>query len=258
MSPPWFFVEILPPSGGAVALDAREARHATGSRRLSPGDEVMLFDGKGGLASATIEAGAERSTLAARVASIAAAAPPPAAIHLAAALPKGDRAATMLAMATQLGMTSFTPLVCARGIVEPGPTAPERWSRILIEACKQSRRPFLPSIHHAGPVIDVATREVAAGSGTFFAHPGGEVAIQSFGNRCGPSAAVQAESADRRGRIALLVGPEGGFTNEEVAQLTHAGARQVDLGPGILRIETAAALMVGLAMLTSHALREPP
>jgi 16S rRNA (uracil1498-N3)-methyltransferase len=236
MASPWFFVEVLPGAGSAVALDPREAKHALGARRLGAGDEVVLFDGRGGLAKAAIEAGRSRAGLAARVLELSHAAAPARAIHLAAALPKGDRSAVMLSMATQLGMKTFTPLRCARSEVEPGPGSAERWQRIMIEACKQSRRPFLPRLHRAEEPLHVLQRSDTV---ALFAHPGGASIVEALAEREAPD-------------VTLLVGPEGGFTQEEVRSLTDAVAVQVDLGPGILRIETAAALMVGAAMLRGH------
>jgi 16S rRNA (uracil1498-N3)-methyltransferase len=247
-SSPWFFIEVLPAAGECIALDAQEARHATGSRRLSAGDDVVLFDGRGGMARASIEEGPNRFSIAVRVRSVEAAPPQAVLIHLAAALPKGDRAATMLGMAAQCGMTSFTPLLCEHGVVEPGPNAGERWRRILIETCKQSRRTTLPEIRPPATPVELVDCEVQDRAIVLFAHPGGESFVKAL--------AASAEWTTRDAaagiwptRVTCLVGPEGGFTDKEVADMKGAGAQQVGLGTGILRIETAAVLMVGVAML---------
>jgi len=248
---PWFFVEVLPGPGGAIALDAREARHAAGSRRLGPGDDVVLFDGRGGLAHASIEEGPNRTSITARVRSVEAAPLPTVLIHLAAALPKGDRAATMLGMAAQGGMTSFTPLLCQRGVVEPGPNAAERWRRILIEACKQSRRATLPEIHRPATPVELVDRDMQHRATVLFAHPGGEALIKALA--AGPERTPwNVGMEEPPARVTCLVGPEAGFTDEEITAMNERGAQRVDLGPGTLRIETAAVLMVGAAMLVSQ------
>lgn len=238
MSSPWFFAERLPADGELVALAAEEARHATAARRLALGDTLTLFDGNGGLAQAAIAGLPTRGRgLDLRVQSRIQAPLPTRRFHIAAALPKGDRAATLLDMTTQLGMTAFTPLACAHSVVVP--TRADRWQRICIEACKQSRRAYLPQLHtSASPLAAIQTfMSAPAGSDAtcaLYAHPGGRAL-----------AATDLTAA----RYLLLIGPEGGFSEDEVAAMTAAGAVRIDLGAGILRVETAAvALLAALSL----------
>lgn len=237
MSSPWFFAEHIPSAGEAVTLAADEARHATAARRLALGDTLTLFDGNGGLAQAAIVALPTRAqALALRVQSRTQVPAPVRHIHVAAALPKGDRAATLIDMTTQLGMNAFTPLVCTHSVVVP--TRADRWQRICIEACKQSRRAWLPQLYAAAsPLAAIqAFRSISADSAgcVLFAHPGGR------------ALAVADVSASR---CLLLIGPEGGFSEEEVASMTAAGAARIDLGAGILRVETATvALLAALSL----------
>ena len=238
MSSPWFFAEHIPADGELIALAAEEARHATAARRLALGDELTVFDGKGALAQAAITALPARGReLELRVRTRLHLPAPARSLHLAAALPKGDRAATLLDMATQLGMTEFTPLVCTQSVVVP--TRADRWQRICIEACKQSRRGYVPLLHEpAGPLAAIkafsASRDAAVTASVLYAHPGGRaLSPDDF------SAA----------RCLLLIGPEGGFSEEVVEAMTAAGAARIDLGAGILRVETAAvALLAALAL----------
>jgi 16S rRNA (uracil1498-N3)-methyltransferase len=233
MSEPLFYAETLGPAGATVTLAGDEARHAAGARRLRAGDALWLFDGRGALARATLLAAAKRDgTLTLRIEERRDAPPPPRRLHLACAPPKGDRQAVLLDMATQLGMTDFTPLACARAVAAPGANAAARWRRVCLEACKQSRRLHLPAIHAEATPAAVA----AAGGWVLIAHPSGA-----------PLAHLRPpESADK---VTLLIGPEGGFTDDEVAAATAAGARAVSLGEAILRIETAAvALLAALAL----------
>ncbi len=228
MAEAWFYFPGLTSAPARVTLSGEEAQHAAAARRLRPGDTVTLFDGAGTVAHADIVGAGARSVE--LVLHAAQRQPPPLPLHLACALPKGDRQATLLDMATQLGMTDFTPLRCAHSVVTPGPNSAARWQRLCLEACKQSRRAYLPRLHGA-----LAPASVAAARGTLpvlIAHPDGV-----------PFARLRAPL--RAGAI-LLIGPEGGFTPEEVAAVRAAGGEAVALGPAVLRIETAATVLLAL------------
>lgn len=157
-------------------------------------------------------------------------------VHLACALPKGERQHVLLDMATQLGMTRFTPLDCARSIVKPGPNSAARWRKICLEACKQSRRLHLPVIEPPTSLEEFLAHR--ANGGLWIAHPSA-----SPGADVSPSAAND---------VTLLVGPEGGFTEAEIGELLARGGKTVSLGPNILRVETAAmALLAAVAWMRS-------
>lgn len=238
MSAPWFHHNELPAIGDIASLDADEARHVSGARRLGTGASIVLFDGAGGTARAELVEVSKR-VVTARVLEREERNMPRPALHLASAPPKGERMSTLLSMSTQLGMTSFTPLTCERGIARPSNTSAERWARISREACKQSRRPHVPPIEPASAPIPLATRLREAGTPVLVPHPGAE----SLAERLTESGLRSATS------IALLVGPEGGFTDDEIAGLHDAGGVLCALGEGILRTETACA--AGLALLGS-------
>jgi 16S rRNA (uracil1498-N3)-methyltransferase len=233
MSEPLFYAEYLPDTGTTFMLAGDEAHHAAASRRLAPGDTLWLFDGRGGLARATLGQITKRGhELTLRVEERRTESPSKPSIHLACALPKGDRQSVLLDMATQLGMTQFTPLMCERSVVKPGAQGPERWRRICLEACKQSRRVYLPDIHEPASPAKVA----ASYYGAWIAHPSG-VAVGEMLAGASPDV------------LTLLVGPEGGFTEEEVRQAVEQGARAISLGPAILRIETAAISLLAVISL---------
>ena len=232
---PWFYFSPLADVGTSVVLDAREARHATGARRLDVGDAVCLFDGAGRVMQAVITSATSREVVL-EGRSHEHYPPPTPHVHLAAALPKGDRQSTMLSMATQLGMSAFTPLQCSRSIARPTASFADRTRRIFIESCKQSRRPHLPAIFRPCTIDDLAHNAGHDGSLLVLAHPGGE-----------PARPVLDEQA-RLQRVVLLVGPEGGFTDEEVVAAQKGGAKVVSLGSGVLRIETAAVALLALVL----------
>lgn len=233
----WFHVPTLPATDDAVTLEAREAAHAA-ARRLRAGEIIRLFDGAGGVAEATMlpaRSGSRGITV--RVDSVEHHAPPAPRLHLAAALPTGDRLGVMLDMATQLGMTDFTPLHCERGRLPRRDDAPDKWRRIMVESCKQCRRAWLPVVHPSAAPIEVVLAASTGGGLALLADLQGEAVADAIASSDhGASAA-----------ITCLVGPEGGFTDTEVNAIKAAGARSVTLGEHVLRVETAAAAMLAVA-----------
>lgn len=232
--PPLFYCPDLPEIIGSRALLAGdEANHALAARRLQRHADIALFDGRGTAARAVVTAvDRRRKTLEAKLTERRRLPAPRPAVHLACALPKGERQHVLLDMATQLGMVRFTPILCARGAVKPSANTLERLRRICLEACKQSRRFHLPEIETPMTPRELA-RSSAPGS-LWIAHPS--------------AAAAPLSAAADSNTLTLLIGPEGGFTDEEMQDAISAGARAFTLGPAILRIETAA--VAALAAVT--------
>jgi 16S rRNA (uracil1498-N3)-methyltransferase len=129
-------------------------------------------------------------------------------------------------------MRRYTPIRWARGVVEPGARAVDRWQRLCLEACKQSRRTHLPEIGAAATLPAAIARARADAARLLLAHPGGD-AGSAFSSNIAPAQT-----------LALFVGPEGGLTNDELTTLREAGADFLSLGDGILRIETAAIALI--------------
>lgn len=235
---PLFYHASLAATGDAL-LSGAEARHAA-AQRLRAGDAVALFNGRGDVARGSVRA-IGRDGVHVRIERRYREAPPRPRLELYSAVPKGDRVAVMLDMATQLGMTRFTPLRWRRSVVEPNERARERWQRICIEACKQSRRVYVPDIAPAAAVAEAAAQARGRRDLLLVAHPG---------NQAAPVATIDSAPAER---LALFIGPEGGMTDEEVELLRDAGARFVRLGAAILRIETAAVALIATAGAFSDA-----
>ena len=234
MSDPIFYCAELTGRGDTITLQGPEARHVAGSRRLKVGDGICLFDGRGTIGRATIESIDRRAkTIVAKVEESQAVPAPTPSIELACALPKGERLAVLLDMTTQLGMTAFRPLECERSVVKLGATAHARWQRICAEACKQSRRPHLPTIHL--PATPAQVLADTNGCDIWVADPTG-VQITDL------------DAGKASGRLLLMVGPEGGFSENERAHLLRAGVQMINLGDSILRIETAAVVLTSYAV----------
>lgn len=228
--PPLFYCADL--RAATPELSADEARHI-GAQRLRVGDTLSLFDGRGVSARARLTGFAERGRqVQLEIEQRSEFPAPQIELALYCALPKGDRLHTLLDMGTQLGMTRFTPLLCERSVVQPGETWSARAQRVCIEACKQSRRYWLPALQPPMTLQDALADANARTMSRWFAHPGGQ-----------PIAAVDRTDA----AVAIFIGPEGGFTEEEAAAAQRALATVVDLGPHLLRIETAAVALLSLA-----------
>jgi 16S rRNA (uracil1498-N3)-methyltransferase len=138
----------------------------------------------------------------------------------------------MLDMATQLGIASFTPLSCRRSVAQASGKSHERWERICRSACKQALVRYRPELRATARPEDFVRATGAGGAVVFLADALGQAAL-----RLDPGAHD----------LALVVGPEGGFTAEERAAMIAAGARPWRLAPGVLRVE--AAVVTGLAVL---------
>lgn len=241
MSDPLFYFPEIPAVGSTLHLTGDEARHAAGARRLTTGENLWLFDGRGTIACATLAHITGRGNeLELRVLERRTEPPSKPIIHLACALPKGDRTAVLFDMATQLGMTQFTPLACERSVVKPSAANRERWQRICLEACKQSRRLYLPAIDPPATPAELAARAAASSQALWLAHPSGG-AIPAFATK------------DSAHDVTILIGPEGGFTGKEIEQLRAAGAKTIGLGQAILRIETAAVAVLAAINLSRGA-----
>jgi 16S rRNA (uracil1498-N3)-methyltransferase len=146
-------------------------------------------------------------------------------LTLAVALPKGERQKWLVEKLTELGVARLVPLVADRGVAEATPAALERLRRGVIEACKQCGRSLLMEIGEPATLEDLAARH--AECLRLVAHPDG-------------GAVADAVADAGRQPICAAVGPEGGFTDDEIARAAGLGFHRVSLGPLILRVETAA------------------
>jgi 16S rRNA (uracil1498-N3)-methyltransferase len=249
-----FYVNY-PLAPGTVVVEGPEAHHLAGVCRVRPGDPVCLFNGDGHEYPTQVLA-VERRRVTLQVHGQASPARElPFAVEVAAPLPRGDRAQFLLEKLTELGVVSFVPLQTRRSVVHPRAAKLEKLHRYVIEASKQCGRNVLLQVL---PLTDWETycRSDHLAGARIVAHPGGS-RIEDRGSKIeGGKALTSAASLDPRSSIldphlgvALAVGPEGGFTEEEIIAAQDAGWRVHDLGPRILRVETAALVMAAWAAL---------
>jgi 16S rRNA (uracil1498-N3)-methyltransferase len=229
--PDRYFVES-PISADRAALTGAEAHHLLHVMRAKIGTQVTLFDGSGWEFEAFVErTGRSEVELAIRdrqeIDREA-----PIAVSLGVALPKGERQKWLVEKVVELGIARLVPLETNRCVAQPGENAQDRLRRAVIEASKQCGRNRLMEI--APPVSwSVFIAEGRPADCRLVAHPANRPGAPSF-RQFGAGLTTPMRS------VSLAIGPEGGFTEEEVAEATARQWQIVDLGPRILRVETAA------------------
>jgi 16S rRNA (uracil1498-N3)-methyltransferase len=235
------FLDALPATG-PVRLDADESRHLVRVRRARVGDTIVLFDGRGGTRRARlVAADAEGALL--EVEGDAPDREPRRRVVVGCGLPSAGRADDLVASLAEAGVTLLVPLLCARSApdAEEAPSRRRaRWARIVREAAKVNGRSRLLEIGEAGAPTDVLGREVARLDGGVACLLDPDPGLPPLAEALGPGPKP----------CLLLVGPEGGFTDEEVEGLRRAGAHAASLGACALRTETAALAAAAIALST--------
>lgn len=234
-------------------LGGTEAHHALHVLRLRAGDRVELFDGRGRRGVGTIRA-AGRAQVEVSLERVEGPHPRPAPhVHLAVAMPKGNRLDWLLEKASELGAASIRPIEAARSVVRvrDDEATRQRWSAIAAGAIRQSRQLHLPEIL---PPRDLAAFLADERAGARLIGQGGEDVppLAEVLGGMATGAAVPAVARAALGDVTLLVGPEGGWTDDELAEAAGAAFRPVRLGHSVLRVETAAvALLAGVLALAA-------
>ncbi|TFG50561.1 MAG: 16S rRNA (uracil(1498)-N(3))-methyltransferase [Candidatus Brocadiia bacterium] len=227
-------------NGSHVELSSEETHHLTRVRRISVGDKVELFDGRGGLATAVIrDTHAKKTTLKIEEYKII----PKhwnTSVIIAASVAKGERFDWLIGKCTELGVDHLMPIICDRTVKQPkNPAVSDRWANIAIASAKQCRRLYLPRIDSPMYLEEVVeTLKTQSPSARLLAGSlsGQEPALISLPfNDCD---------------VAAFIGPEGGFTEEESAFLAAHNAQPVRLTETVLRTETAA--LAFAAILTAR------
>jgi len=227
----FFFPHALP-SSGSVPLPEALAHHASRVLRLRDGDAVVLFDGRGGEVPARLvgqgkswhaqlgeASGVERES--------------PLQVVLVQALASGDKMDWIVQKAVELGACAVRPIEAERSVLrlsgERAVKRVEHWRQVAVSACEQSGRNRVPAIEPIVPLRDYLAH----------AHPARLVLDPA---QATPLAAL----ARPAGAVHVLIGPEGGWSEAELAACRTAGCSAIGLGPRVLRTETA-----GLAALAA-------
>jgi len=245
LAPTVFYLEQIPEPGGIAVLDGPEGRHAATVRRVRVGEPITLSDGAGLLAPSEVVA-AQKDRLELKVLERVAAQQVSPRVTVVQALPKSDRSELAVELMTESGADAIVPWQAARCVANwegKARKGVDKWRAAARAAARQSRRAFIPEVaelHRTADVLELI-RKVKADNGIVVAlHESGAGRFVSL-----PFAQAQ--------QVVLIVGPEGGLDDAELAALSQAGAETVLLGPAVLRTSTAAAVALGaLGALTSR------
>jgi 16S rRNA (uracil1498-N3)-methyltransferase len=224
--------------GGVVTVLGAEARHALKARRLRIGEYLQLVDGQGRRVSGCLVAADRDEALCMEVTAVEDEPQPEPRLTVVQALAKGDRAERAVESMTEVGVDEIVPWQSARSVVRwSGAKAErgrERWVAISREATKQSRRARMPVISPLADGHEVCARVASADLAVIL-----------------DSAGAPIRDFHPHGDVVLIVGPEGGISEDEVRDLTAAGAVLVRLGPEILRASTAGTVALAAILAAS-------
>jgi 16S rRNA (uracil1498-N3)-methyltransferase len=232
----WDGGEALPP------LNREEVHHLVRVRRVRPGEAVEVLNGRGDVAHCRIDAVSPKTVdlgLEMRTRHE----PSRLRRHLLVAFPKGKTLPVLLHKAVELGVDEITPLLTDNSEVQRdrAEQKKDRLEAVLIEALKQSGNPWMPLLNAPLPLDQALDRDIGL--------------VQRLCAALQPEAdplwTVLQETLEQ-GTVEVFVGPEGDFSPDEYDKLRRAGCRFVTLGPLVLKVETAASLLMGAIGLRSQ------
>jgi 16S rRNA (uracil1498-N3)-methyltransferase len=229
-----FFVPPEAVGDGCVELSAQQAHQVRHVLRLRAGDVVRVFDGVQPVDFLTELVDASHARV---IGTRPHAAEPRTRLSAYPALLQRDKFETVLQKLTELGVVEVAPVLTARTRTRELPDEPRlaRWRAILREATEQSGRGVVPRLARALP-LEAAVQRARADGVALMAYEGER--------RCSVREALGGAGAS----VAIFVGPEGGYAQDEVDQAAIAGVRLVTLGPRILRTETASPVLAALVL----------
>lgn len=264
-----FFVDkgSIDVENNVVIITGEDVKHIGSVLRAAPGDRLELSDGSGTDYDAVIERISKDSILARIAGSRRNATEPPIDVILFQGIPKADKMDFIIQKCVELGVKRIVPVTTARTVVrfangKDAEAKATRWRRIALEAAKQCDRGMIPEVSDPMGFSDavkyaadfdlklIPYEEESQGSlGRLL----GDFKKASGNAGSGPGAKANANAdvnanADASRTIAIFIGPEGGFTPEEVEKAVKGGFASVTLGPRILRTETAGLAAIAIIM----------
>ena len=224
--------------GGLVELPPDTASHLARVLRARSGDELILFNGDGREFNGSIE-----TVRGSRVSASVGDSRPvdresPLAITLVQCVPRGDRMDFIVQKATELGVARIVPVLSQRSVVRLDKAQAEskavHWRAVAVSACEQCGRNRLPTIEAARPLLNYLGESSPAAGPRLVLEPETAPSPQAAAGNLGRAAEAAILDAE------IAIGPEGGFTSDELEAFRVTGFSQIGLGPRILRAETAA------------------
>ncbi|MCP4590787.1 MAG: 16S rRNA (uracil(1498)-N(3))-methyltransferase [bacterium] len=227
---------------GRQKLPEAEAHHAGTVRRARVGEVIELFDGCGVIADATVvQVGRGGLTVEVQ-------APKPGVprvgplLKLCCAVPKGPRQRILVEKCTELGVSVLQPIIAEHSVVRPDASVVSRWHRYAVEAGKQSGQAWITEM---SPPVTFKASLAHNSAGVL------RLLASTEPNASSLEDALRAAAVGTVSHIAVWIGPEGGFSEAEVAEGRAAGLIPITLGDSILRVETAAIAVAAAVRLRS-------
>ena len=241
MQPPLFYAPLTNRDQDIITLPADEARHAAKVLRLERGAIVVVVDGQGNACRGEIDTISTRRVTVRVHSEVRDFGEPAVRLTLAAGLSVGFKFDSVVQRGTELGVSRFVPLITDKSKVtlddpKRARTKVNRWGKVALASMKQCRRSVLPEVATPTRFEAFMSQFDPADPGLIF-HPGAKsIGIDSV------------EFPERARRISLLIGPESGFSEDEVELAIDAGLTLVNLGRRVLRTETAGPTVAALVM----------
>jgi 16S rRNA (uracil1498-N3)-methyltransferase len=214
--------------GASVGVEGDEAHHAVAVRRLRVGESVVLTDGRGVSVVGEVASTGKR-VFAVTVTSVDSVPAPEPSVTVVQALPKGDRGELAVEVLTEIGVARVVPWAASRSVAvwkgERAEKSLARWRSTAREAAKQARREWFPQVDPLAATDDVVAL-VGAAALAVVLHEEAALPLVSL-------------EVPEEGPLLVVVGPEGGLSEDEVAAFVGAGAVPVRLGAEVLRTSTA-------------------
>jgi 16S rRNA (uracil1498-N3)-methyltransferase len=222
-----------------VPLPDDEARHLTRVLRLAPGDEIAVFDGQGREALARVESAASRQVIVSILEPRAAAPECAVAVTIAQSLLKSDKMDRVIRDAVMLGVAEVQPIVTRRTDVPLKAVAKggrqDRWDRTVISSVKQCGRAFVPPVRETKE-FRALLQSTAGQTRLMFVEP----------NTAGDVSDMTTLEGHRPSHVIVLVGPEGGWDPQEIADAADAGVTLLSFGGRVLRADAAGAAVISV------------
>lgn len=237
MSAPRFYCPMPLPDAGLFELPAAAAHHATRVLRMREGDAAQIFDGEGQARHVRVNSIQGKHVQVQILGSVAAPPPSPLRITLAQAMTSSDKMDWIVQKAVELGAAEVQPVQTQRSVAkltqERAEKRSEHWHGVVIGACEQCGRNALMQVHMPIELTHWLAAQRNLPASKFILHPEHALALHA--------------QPKPQGDVTLLIGPEGGFTEDELQMARQAGFTPILLGPRILRTETAA--LAGISAL---------
>jgi 16S rRNA (uracil1498-N3)-methyltransferase len=224
MTPPVFRYYDAVTVGALVTLDGPEGRHAADVRRLTVGEPIYLTDGKG-LAALGVVAQSRRGSVDVQIEKVETHSLTSPRLIVVQALAKGGRDEDAIEAMTEVGVDEIVGWSASRCIAKWTDRTASKWNATVTAAAKQSRRMWWPTVSGPASTAVVADRIASA-----------SLALVLHESAAEPLASVDVPT---EGDVLVVVGPEGGITDDELAIFSDAGGRVVRLGDSVLRSSTA-------------------